>query len=62
MSLFMPEDQKRRLIAYLVEGNTLEDLAEMYLDKLPRFDLDELIKEVEVYDHDRTEYEKDQQT
>ena len=60
MSLFMSEDQKRRLIAYLVEGNTLEDLAEMYLDKLPRFDLDELIKE--VYDHDRTEYEKDQQT
>lgn len=62
MSLFMPEDQKRRLIAYLVEGNTLEDLAEMYLDKLPRFELDELIKDVEAEDHDREEYERDKRT
>lgn len=56
----MTPAQRKMIIAYLIEGNTIEDLAEMVID-LTR-DPSELLKEAEDADRDLDLYRKDQQS
>jgi hypothetical protein len=46
----LPKELKERLIDYLIEGNSIEELAEQLLEALPQSEIDEMIKEVKEQD------------
>jgi len=48
----MAQDQKRKLVRYLINGNTIEELAELYIGSLPEAKLKELVEEVERVEPD----------
>lgn len=43
---------RKLLIAFLCEGNSIEELADQLIDLLPAREYDELLKEAKEYDDD----------
>ncbi len=48
----LSDEQKSKLITYLIEGNDIEDICEMFLETLPQAGLDELLTEADKLDDD----------
>lgn len=45
----LTETDRKKIREYLLEGNSPEDLADLYIDQLNTIELKELMKEIEEY-------------